>query len=151
MLPTAPSQARLCPRGALAPLSGPKTLPAPHGGATGPASSPAHCPFSDHICSLLFPDKGWLSGSAGSRLSPLECVRIFRKRVVSDVRPGRAKDYPRFPTPPPSAGFAGKAVSVYPLPSVAASCLCLQDPKPAGRQRRQPGANSSQHWSVHFG
>lgn len=74
----------------------------------------AHPPhLQPHLVLISSLTRGWLSISAGSHLSPLECIRIFRKQVVSDVRPGREKDYPRFPTPPPPfTGFDGKAVSI---------------------------------------
>lgn len=84
-----------------------------------------------HLVLISSLTRGWLSRSAGSRLSPLECIRFFRKRVVNDVRPGREKDCPRFPTPPPPfSGFDGKAVSeeVPPTPAFGAH-------KPIGRQR----------------
>lgn len=73
----------------------------------------AHPPLlQPHLVLISSLTRGWLSISAGSHLSPLECIRIFRKQVVSDVSPGREKDCPRFPTPPPPfTRFDGKAVS----------------------------------------
>lgn len=100
----------VCPGGTLAVLLGLRE------GARGVNEQPslAHLPLlQPHLVLISSLTRGWLSSSAGSHLSPLECIRIFRKQVVSEVRPGREKDCPRFPTPPPPfSGFDGKAVSM---------------------------------------
>lgn len=111
----------LCPDGALALLLGPKTLPSPERGSQRATEQPswAHPPLLwPHFALISSLTRGWLSRSTGNCLSPLESIRIFRKRVVSDVCPGR-EDCPRFPTPPPPfSGSEGKSVSVKRLPPV---------------------------------
>lgn len=113
-------------------------------------TSLAHLPLlQPHLVLISSRTRGWLSTSAGSHLSPLECIRSFRKQVVSDVHPGREKDCPRFPTPPPPfSGFDGKAVSTKRSP---ASYTRSRLTSTQGRQRLYPNANSSQHGNDRFG
>lgn len=121
------------PGGALALLSAPKTLSPQRQDcrATEQPSSAQPPLLQPHLVLISSLTRGWLSRSAGSCLSPLECARIFRKRVVSDVHPGREKDCPRFPTlPPPFSGFDGKAISEEVPPTRA-----FKAHKPTGKQR----------------